>query len=249
MKKISSLVLWLTLSIAGGCCTGIDKVKTPVVQGPELVQKIEDSTVALVEYEGSVSSLYCAGVWITEDKILTANHCAEAMGRSANEIDEFVDYDAVGNQILTMPRSEDENDKKTFHGVVLVVDHNNDLAIIKVNDPPKTHEIVELAQGKIEIGSDVHIVGHTAGMSWTYIRGTVSSSRITLGPASGSGPMIVNALQISSPAWKGNSGGGAFDKNGKLIGISSWVSARAPMLSFFIHRDEIIKFLKEAKVV
>ena len=65
----------------------------------------------------------------------------------------------------------------------------------------------------------------------------------------GSVPIYTKTLQISSPAWRGNSGGGAFDADGKLIGISSWVSARGPMLGFFIHRDEIEKFLKESKVI
>jgi S1-C subfamily serine protease len=52
-------------------------------------------------------------------------------------------------------------------------------------------------------------------------------------------------VQISAPIWIGNSGGGAFNSDGHLIGLSSWITLRAPSVAFFIHRDEIKNFLKD----
>ena len=80
------------------------------------------------------------------------------------------------------------------------------------------------------------IVGHTTGLWWTYIEGDVSSSRTHVGKFS-------KLLQISSPAWFGNSGGGAFNEDGKLVGISSWIYTKAPMVTFFVHGDVIRSFL------
>jgi S1-C subfamily serine protease len=60
-----------------------------------------------------------------------------------------------------------------------------------------------------------------------------------------SGPVGISEkiIQISAPVWLGNSGGGAFDEDGRLIGICSWISKNGPQLTFFVHRDAINKFI------
>jgi S1-C subfamily serine protease len=87
----------------------------------------------------------------------------------------------------------------------------------------------------------VHVVGHPVGFWWTYSSGYVSN---TWSDIEGPEPMRGQMLQVSAPVWNGNSGGGAFDEKGHLIGIASWISKAGPQLSFFVHRDVIIKFMK-----
>jgi S1-C subfamily serine protease len=40
----------------------------------------------------------------------------------------------------------------------------------------------------------------------------------------------------------GNSGGGAFNDYGELVGIADWIK-RAPEMGFFVHLDTIRSFL------
>jgi S1-C subfamily serine protease len=49
-------------------------------------------------------------------------------------------------------------------------------------------------------------------------------------------------MQVSAPIWYGNSGGGAFDAEGSLVGIASF-KALAPNVAFYVHLETIREFL------
>jgi len=207
------------------CCGGAP-VKSAAQQKREMVDLIEHKTIALViptEEDLSVMKPYCSGVWVDDDKILTAFHCV-------NDNDLLI-YEVVGDEdgIVRMTYLSD-------------VDPDNDLALL-VTDPRSTpkHPVAKIADVAWD-GEHVNIVGHTSGLWWTFIEGVVSSTRASITNDKGKLP---KSIQVSSPAWFGNSGGGAFDDDGKLVGISSWISTRAPMMSFFIHRDALFKFLSK----
>jgi S1-C subfamily serine protease len=126
---------------------------------------------------------------------------------------------------------------------VLAIDAEHDLALISAENIPVNHPIATVLNTQtIHDGDRVHIVGHTIGLWWTYCEGNVSSMWANIKGPTG---IEVQALQISSPAWFGNSGGGAYDERGNLIGIASWVTTRAPNISFFVHHDEIVTFLQK----
>ena len=188
----------------------------------EMVERLERETIALVRPQRLDDHLgivpYCTGVWVEQTKILTARHCVD------------------DEPMLIYAVYDDDENLRVAH--LVAEDPENDLALL-TTDPQGTpnHPITKLAN-EVWVGEHVNIIGHTTGLWWTYIEGVISSSR-----KSEEGKK--SALQISSPAWFGNSGGGAFDDEGNLVGISSWVSTRAPMMSFFIHRSVIEKFLKE----
>jgi S1-C subfamily serine protease len=88
----------------------------------------------------------------------------------------------------------------------------------------------------VSVSDDVQIVGHTSGLVYTYVKGVISAER-----ESEEGH---HWYQVSAPAFRGNSGGGVFSKDGKLIGICSQLWLRAPNVIFFVDRDSILKFLK-----
>lgn len=129
---------------------------------------------------------------------------------------------------------------KVWIGVVEKFDKELDLATVKPLGETSSHRIAKIIQEPINAGQLLHIVGHTVGITWSYSRGYVANSRKIEGPNA----VVINTIQASAPVWKGNSGGGAFDSDGHLVGICSWIDTRAPNISFFIHHDEILKFLQ-----
>ncbi len=219
-----------------GCCAGGSIPLKPEPSPQELhksivpndrqktVEHLLLSTAALVENVGPFVVPNCAGVWISKTLILTANHC----------VDEH-----PPNFQYVMPG--DLDDKKTREALLLATDKKVDLALLIANpeDLPE-HNIAKLSEDPIITGDPIHVVGHTAGYPWTYSYGFVSAIRDSMfGPSA----FDTKVVQISAPVWMGNSGGGAFDVNGQLVGICSWVSKNGPQLTFFIHRDIVKSFL------
>lgn len=192
-------------------------------QKKEIVKNLERKTVALIDL-GNSGDLhpYCSGVWISKNTILTANHCVNKDETTSEKLVLFQDY-------------RDQN-KLARVAIVSATDSDNDLALIIATNPPDDHPIASLSQADVWDGQKVGIVGHTVGLWWSYSEGVISSTRNDVGKFS-------KLLQISSPAWFGNSGGGAFDEEGNMVGMCSWIMGKAPMMTFFVHKDIIKKFL------
>jgi S1-C subfamily serine protease len=128
---------------------------------------------------------------------------------------------------------------------VVAFDEKHDLALLEaVGKAVPGHRVAKLAKETPEVGETVHIVGQTIGMYWTYIQGNVAAYRgadMIKGGKDGpgdTGPW----MQVASPMYFGNSGGGAFNDYGELVGIADWIK-RAPEMGFFVHLDTIKSFL------
>ena len=223
MKSCRSLLLIvLSAVLLMGCCNNL-----PASYPTNLVDKLIDSTVALVTKndEGKYYT-FCAGTWITPQVILTAAHCTK--DTEANPI----------GSVITFKTKEEIETDKIHYAVVTSFDERRDLAIIKSIDL-FPHAISIIASYDPPQGERVEIVGHTVGMTYTYLEGIISAYRID--------EDAVQVLQISSPAYRGNSGGPAFNSRGELVGICSFVRLSGPNLTFFLSRETILKFLHDEK--
>ena len=250
MKCLSNMImLMLTLVIGAGCCAKSPVNSPKLSTANDVISNIENATVALVMGAPGEKEPYCAGVWIDNTKILTANHCAETLGRKIFDVSENENYDATGDPIVFINYSDlvdNEIPKEVaWVGIIESVDKIRDIAVIKTSIQTSYHTTVRMVNRKINRGEKVHIIGHTLGLSWSYSGGNVAAERIVEGPYLGDKPINSKVLQISAPVWMGNSGGGVFDENGDLIGICSWITLRAPSVAFFIHVEEIQKSLNK----
>lgn len=221
MKILCRLLTCITLLGFTDC---IQPPRTAEQEKKNLVEGLQQKTVALIsrDKEGE-STANCSGVWVHDLLILTAAHCIKDSL--------FFEYQVFG----------DEQETKRL-AKILSLDPVNDLGLLVIDSRTKPkHPIAKLSK-EIWSGQHVNVMGHTIGLRWSFSEGTVSSVRKNLIIGNDNHPLLI---QISSPAWLGNSGGGAFNDKGELIGICSFVVPRGPLLSFFIHSKEIEKILKD----
>jgi hypothetical protein len=130
-------------------------------------------------------------------------------------------------------------------GVVLAVSPSHDLALVEASGRNlPAHDIAYVGDENPAIGEKLNVVGQVKGLYWTYVEGTVAQYRTDI-PERSKPVSEVNEigfvgpyLQISAPVWYGNSGGGAFDSDGHLVGIASFLTG-APHSCYFIHPDVI----------
>jgi serine protease Do len=107
------------------------------------------------------------------------------------------------------------DDGKTYKAKVVGTDQKTDLALIKVN-ADKSFPFVTFADHAPRVGDWVIAVGNPYGLAGTATAGIVSAR----GRDIGSGPYD-DFIQIDAPINKGNSGGPAFNVEGKVIAVNT----------------------------
>jgi serine protease Do len=107
------------------------------------------------------------------------------------------------------------DDGATYKARVVGTDPKTDLALIKV-DGKSSFAYVNFEDHAPRVGDWVVAVGNPFELGGTVTAGIVSAQ----GRDIGSGPYD-NYIQIDAPINKGNSGGPAFDINGKVIGVNT----------------------------
>lgn len=124
--------------------------------------------------------------------------------------------DAEAIQIVYFEKGE----KKAYKAKVVKSDKQNDLAIIKIDDPnykPIFKIPYKLSTSIVDVGSSVFALGYPMlnlmGEEIKFTDGKISSKTGFQGD--------VTVYQISVPIQPGNSGGPLFDYDGNLIGITS----------------------------
>ena len=262
------------IGIIAGCCSHTQNFQhtRKIQSNADMV----NSTVALVHYKdkhdnivdaenkNGIMKVYCSGVWITHNIFLTAAHCVEDIGKPEKQIEEILidqilglklpKWDPTGHELYFSTRNDiwDEQTKDyrgSHKGTIIAYYSEYDLALVQakveLNDLQiPMHAVANLAE-ELEIGSDVKIVGHPGGMWWTFTKGTISAIHTKV---KNPRDETINAIQISAPVWFGNSGGGAFNENGELVGICSWIRD-IPNTSFFIHPSIIRIVLRENNII
>ncbi|CAN7482060.1 S1C family serine protease [Phenylobacterium sp. LjRoot225] len=128
---------------------------------------------------------------------------------------------------------------------LLKVDEVADLALLKVDQIPAGVQPITLGDtGKLQVGADVHAIGHPTGETWTYTRGVVSQIRRAYNWKAGDKVQHeATVIQTQTPINPGNSGGPLLDSQANLVGINSFGDAEAEGLNFAVSVDDVKNFL------
>lgn len=103
---------------------------------------------------------------------------------------------------------------------------------ILTSDTPLRKSVRVRPFADIKVGERAFTVGAPHGYDLTIAEGIVSSKRVIDGD---------RLLQTSAPISKGSSGGGLFDGQGHLLGITTWMRKDAQNLNFAIAAEEYAK--------
>jgi serine protease Do len=126
-------------------------------------------------------------------------------------------YAVTNNHVVNRAKSVQvtTDDGTVYTAKVVGTDPKTDLALIKV-DGNKDFPFVKFAEHAPQVGDWVVAVGNPFGLGGTVTAGIVSAR----GRDIGAGPYD-DYVQIDAPINKGNSGGPAFDVDGKVIGVNT----------------------------
>jgi hypothetical protein len=142
------------------------------------------------------------------------------------------------------------NGKATADEVVIAdvvkIDAQRDLALVRPRSlPNRIFRPLQISSQDIEVGADVHAIGHPKGQAWTYTKGIVSQVRPDFQWSSGPGDSHrATVIQTQSPINPGNSGGPLLSDDGKIVGVNSFIEKDAEGLSFAVAAKDISYFLR-----
>lgn len=153
--------------------------------------------------------------------------------------------DEVGVIFKPAVEGADIGDADVRPGKVLRRDAIADLALVKVSVVPPTAKPLKIGGAAgVQIGADVHAIGHPTGQVWTYTRGIVSQIRrdFTWNDEEVSGHKVAAIIQTQTPINPGNSGGPLLNDNLEIVGINSFTS-EGEGLNFAVSGDDVKIFL------
>ena len=198
----------------------------------EIYRKFSPSVVMIVTDSGLGS-----GILVGKDgSILTNFHVVEG-------------FTVVG--IVFKPKVEGEapTEADIVRGDVVAVEPGRDLALVRVAKVPSGVKPIGFSDGSdIQVGTDVHAIGHPTGEAWTYTKGIISQVRKNYEWSDESGgSFVADVIQTQTPINPGNSGGPLLDDAGKLVGVNSFVNPDAEGINYAISITTVKLFLDDVK--
>ena len=194
----------------------------------QIYQRVSPSVVLIINKD----SLGSGALLTAQGDILTNWHVVKGAGQ-------------VGVIFKPIVEGQAPVAKDIRRATVYKVDEVADLALIRVGDVPGGHLPVQLGSAiDLQVGADVHAIGHPTGESWTYTKGVVSQVRLNYEWSSDETRKMhrANVVQTQTPINPGNSGGPLLNDQGVLVGVNSF-KAKGEGLNFAIAVDEVRRFL------
>jgi len=136
------------------------------------------------------------------------------------------------------------DDGRSLEAKVVGTDPKTDLALLKVAEGGP-FPFVEMAQGAARVGDWVLAVGNPFGLGGTVTAGIVSARARDIG----AGPYD-DFLQIDASVNRGNSGGPAFDLQGRVVGVNTAIASPSGGnvgIAFAIPAETVQKIVAQLK--
>ncbi len=136
--------------------------------------------------------------------------------------------------------------KSMVRAEVIKTDQPRDLALIRVALAPPSLKPLQLGNEKeIEVGADVHAIGHPTGLTWSYTKGLISRLHKNFPwknkeEAKGHRATVI---QTQTPINPGNSGGPLLGDSGRILGVNSFSAGEGEGLNFAVSVEDVADFL------
>ena len=131
-------------------------------------------------------------------------------------------------------------------GKLIGADPNNDLAIVRIQAPVDSYNILEFSNSNdIVVGQKVLALGNPFGLRQTLTTGIISALGRTI--AAKNGRKIEGIIQTDAAINPGNSGGPLLDSEGKVIGINTAIigSAGSVGIGFAVPSNTALRILPD----
>ena len=156
------------------------------------------------------------------------------------------DHVTTGYKTVGILFASDSAENKISLGTVVQYDEIKDLSLIILNEKRSDLLPIKFPDDNIEVGDDVHAIGHPIGEDWTYTRGYVSQKRDEYAwQTSTESHHVANVIQTQTPINPGNSGGPLVNNNGELVGINSFGAGDYEGINFSIALSSFYEFLQK----
>ncbi len=203
--------------------------KTRGATNVEVYQKAVEGTV-LVVTERSVGS---GAVISSTGEVLTNWHVIQGARRVA---------------VIFKPKEGVEIKKElAFAATPSKTDPVADLALLQIQAPPPDLTILSFGDlSQVQVGQDVHAIGHPKEQTWTYTAGLVSQIRPQYQWRGAPDDILHQAtvIQTQTPINPGNSGGPLLNDQVEIIGINSF-RGEGEGLNYAVAVDTIKAFLQK----
>ena len=204
----------------------LGKKAGPVPQDASALFKRVAESVVLIETDNGTGS----GSFVGENGVILTNHHV------------IEDAKKVFIALYPGPGKSIKSDN-VFPATVILYDEQLDLALLKINRPPKHIKPIDFADvNSISIGSQAYAIGHPRNNFWSMSSGIVSniydsykfSDEINFG----------HTLMFQTPISPGNSGGPLFNAAGQLIAVNTLTRLDGQNINFGSSVKEVVAFMK-----
>jgi len=125
---------------------------------------------------------------------------------------------------------------KTWPATITYLDPDHDLCRLRAEDLPASSLSVR-ASSALAVGERVYAVGSPEGLELTFSEGIISALR-EFGDA--------RVIQTSAPISPGSIGGGLFDAQGRLVGITTFMVKEGQNLNFALPGEWVLELTKRS---
>jgi S1-C subfamily serine protease len=118
------------------------------------------------------------------------------------------------------------HDQQTFEAKVVGLEPRKDIAVLKVDAPPKLLKPIQTAKAtQLEVGQKAIAIGNPFGLDHTLTTGVISALGRQVQGAGG--VSIRDMIQTDAAINPGNSGGPLLDSTGQLIGMNTMIFSKS----------------------
>jgi S1-C subfamily serine protease len=191
---------------------------------------------ARIEDERNTISVFkaCAPstVFVTQKRVMVDYFAGVAQEVAAGSGSGFV-WDEEGHVVTNFHVIEGArsvsvtfHDQQQFDAKVVGTEPRKDIAVLKVDAPPKLLVPIKIAKGtQLEVGQKAVAIGNPYGLDHTLTTGVISALGRQVQGAGG--VTIRDMIQTDAAINPGNSGGPLLDSSGQLIGMNTMIFSKS----------------------